>query len=351
METFNLNLLLRPHLRNFKPYASARTEYTGSEGIFLDANENPIGSAGDTISNRYPDPLQIHVKQKLAGIKGVLKEQIFLGNGSDEAIDLMVRAFCEPGIDNILVCPPSYGMYETAANLNNIRMKEVLLTEDFQLNVPEILQQIDAFTKIIFVCSPNNPTGNLIHSDSIELLLRSFKGIVVVDEAYIDFSSSPSWIERLGEFPNLIVLQTFSKAWGMAGIRLGMAFASEEIIKIFNAIKPPYNISTLTQQQAMKALTNHEAMEVMVSEMNKQRDELMATLEGKSYVVRLYPTDANFFLMKVSDPDALYQFLIRNKVIVRNRNKAPLCGGCVRISVGTTDENKRLLELMDEFYN
>jgi histidinol-phosphate aminotransferase len=350
METFNLTSLLRPHLRNFKPYASARTEYTGSEGIFLDANENPYGSTNDIICNRYPDPFQIHVKQKLAGIKGVFKEQIFLGNGSDEAIDLLVRAFCEPGIDNILVCPPSYGMYDTAANLNNIEMKEVLLTEDFQLDIPNILFQINGNTKIIFVCSPNNPTGNLIHTEAIEQLLRSFNGIVVVDEAYIDFSSAPSWIEGLAEFPNLVVLQTFSKAWGMAGIRLGMAFASEEIIKIFNAIKPPYNISTLTQQQAMKGLTNVEKKNAMVEAINHQRDQLMTILAEKPYTIKIYPSDANFFLMKVSDPDALYQFLIENKVIVRNRNKAPLCKGCIRISVGTEDENDRLLELMDEFY-
>src|SRR5690554_4798514 len=270
----NVRELLRPHLRAFKSYSSARLEYTGADAVFLDANENSLGSASEGGLNRYPDPIQFQVKEKISKVKSIAAEQVFVGNGSDEAIDLLYRAFCEPGVDNVIVCPPTYGMYETSAQLNNIQVREVSLTDDFQLQVDQVLATIDANTKMIFICNPNNPTGNLLDQSDITRLVENFKGIVIVDEAYIDFSPAESWISNLSKYSNVVVLQTLSKAWGMAGIRLGMAFGSKELVQILTAIKPPYNVSSLTQQAALTALGNKHLKEKMVQLILKQRDRL-----------------------------------------------------------------------------
>lgn len=346
---FNVRELLRPHLRVFKSYSSARLEYTGADAIFLDANENSLGSASGDELHRYPDPIQIQVKEKISKIKSIPAEQVFVGNGSDEAIDLLYRAFCEPGVDNVIVCPPTYGMYETSAQLNNIEVRAVSLTNDFQLQVDEILATIDEKTKMIFICNPNNPTGNLLQESDITRVVEGFKGIVIVDEAYIDFAPAASWMTKLSKHPNVVVLQTLSKAWGMAGIRLGMAFGSKEMIQILTAIKPPYNVSSLTQQAALTALKNKPQKEKMVQLILEQKDRLIKALPTFSYVQKLYPTDANFILVKVDEPNQLYRFLIENNVIVRNRDTTHLCQGCVRITIGSEVENDELLSWMKAF--
>jgi len=349
MEAFDIQQLLRPHLRDFKPYASARTEYTGTEAIFLDANENPIGSASGESYNRYPNPLQTKVKQKIAAMRNVVKEQVFIGNGSDEAIDLIYRALCEPGQDNVIICPPTYGMYETSAQLNNVALKKVLLTADFQLDVPSVLEAVDDHTKAIWLCSPNNPTGNLLYSEDIKMILRSFSGLVIVDEAYIDFADADSWVSKLEMYPNLIVLQTLSKAWGMAGIRVGLAFASVAIIDILTAIKPPYNVSAPAQNAALKALTNETTMKLMIAEILEQRHRLSVALLRFPFVQKVFPSDSNSLLVKVEDANGLYNYLVSNKIIVRNRNKTPLCEGSIRISIGTKQENDLLLQCLEKY--
>lgn len=347
--TFDVQQLLRPHLRKFKAYASARTEYTGADAIFLDANENPLGSASGGQLNRYPDPIQKRLKEEISRIKAISTEQIFVGNGSDEVIDLLYRAFCEPGVDNVIICPPTYGMYETSANLNNITLKEVLLTNDFQLHIEPILAAIDEHTKMIFICNPNNPTGNLLYEEDITRIVESFAGLVVIDEAYIDFAPAASWISKLSQHPNVLVMQTLSKAWGMAGIRVGMAFASAEIIKILTAIKPPYNVSVLAQEAALKALKNQAGQQQMIETIMQENVRLVAAFEQMSYIKKVYPTHANFILLEVEDPNGLYKYLTEHQVVVRNRNTTPLCGGCVRISVGTTSENDELLKWMNAY--
>ena len=347
--TFDVKFLIRPHLKNFKAYSSARSEYTGHEAVFLDANENPIGSASGNAVNRYPDPLQTKVKQGISKIKNISPAQIFIGNGSDEAIDLLYRAFCEPKTDNVITCPPTYGMYETCAHLNDIELREVLLSEDFQLRVDEILAQVDRHTKMIFVCSPNNPTGNILKRQDILKLLSNFQGLVVVDEAYIDFSNEPSWIGKIADCPNLVVMQTFSKAWGMAGIRMGTAYASAEIISLLSAIKPPYNVNALTQNEALKALSCSELKDQMVHEIIEQRAILLKEIASLKYVQKIYPTDSNFALIKVDDANKLYHFLTSHQVIVRNRTSTPLCHNCVRITIGTATENTELMHWMNEF--
>jgi histidinol-phosphate aminotransferase len=346
---FDVQQLLRPHLRNFKAYASARTEYTGADAIFLDANENPLGSASGGQLNRYPDPIQKKLKGEISKIKHISTEQIFVGNGSDEAIDLLYRAFCEPLVDNVIVCPPTYGMYETSANLNNITLKSVFLTNDFQLQVDQVLAAIDEHTKMIFICNPNNPTGNLLHEVDITRIVENFRGLVVIDEAYIDFAPSESWVSKLSQYPNVLVMQTLSKAWGMAGIRVGMAFASAEIIKILTAIKPPYNVSVLSQEAALKALQNQAVQQQMIKTIMQENIRLVTEFEQFSYVKKVYPTHANFILLEVDDPNGLYKYLTEHQVVVRNRNTTPLCGGCVRISVGTKSENDELLKWMNAF--
>jgi len=347
--TFPLNKLLRPHIATLTPYSSARDEYSGKEGIFLDANENPIGSITDKNFNRYPDPYQLTLKQKIADIKSVPAERIFLGNGSDEAIDLLFRAFCNPGKDNVIILPPTYGMYEVSAEINNIGIKRVNLTEDFHLKPEKILKAVDDLTKIIFICSPNNPSGNQMKKEAIIQVLEGFEGLVVVDEAYIDFSKEESFTQLLDEHHNLLVMQTFSKAWGLASLRLGMAFASKEIIQVLNRIKPPYNISGLTQDTVLAAIGQVDKMKAMVKEILEERDFLENSLKNLPLVEHVYPSDANFLLVKVGGARNIYKYLIEEKIIVRDRSKVVLCEDCLRITVGMRSENQALLEALDKY--
>lgn len=346
---FDLETIVRPNVWNMKAYASARDEFNGTASIYLDANENNLGSLAGDNYNRYPDPHQKALKSKIAAIKGVQPSQIFLGNGSDEAIDLLFRMVCRPGQDRMLHLPPTYGMYEVSANLNDVALDTVQLTPDFQLPVAEVLRNVKNTTKIIFICSPNNPTGNSIKPESIEAILDNFDGLVVVDEAYIDFSDAPSWTTRLAEFPNLVVLQTFSKAWGMAGLRLGMAFASEEIIALLDKIKPPYNINESTQELALKALEQDEQLKYMVEEIVQERQLLEAALPTLAIVEKVYPSDANFLLVKVKDATKLYSYLLDKGIVTRNRSNVPGCENCLRISVGTVEENQQLYSAIAAF--
>ena len=340
----DLASLLRPHLLTLKPYTSARDEYSGSEGVFLDANENPFGSITQADYNRYPDPYQSALKSEIAKIKGCLPTQIFLGNGSDEAIDLLFRAFCNPGKDNVILLPPTYGMYGVSASINNVEIRNVALTPDFQLQPEKILAAADSQTKILYICSPNNPSGNAVKREEIHYLLENFPGIVVVDEAYIDFSSEPSLIHELDQYPNLLVMQTFSKAWGLASLRLGMAFASPELIAILNQIKPPYNISGLTQETVLAALPNKGKVEELIQKIKEERTFLKQELEKLPDVLKIHPSDANFLLVQVPDANRFYEGLIEEKVIVRNRSTVLHCEGCLRITVGTRDETLALLQ-------
>ncbi len=336
--------LIRPHLRDLVPYSSARDDYQGDDGIFLDANENPIGSITDQDWNRYPDPYQRKLKEKISEIKAVGTDQIFLGNGSDEPIDLLFRAFCEPGIDNVIINPPTYGMYKVSADINDVQTIEVLLSEDYELDDAGILDAVNTNTKMVFICSPNNPTGNDLSQDRIDKVIRNFKGIVVIDEAYIDFTNRESYISRLDEFPNLVVLQTFSKAWGLAGLRLGMAFGSAELLKIPNRIKAPYNLSGLTQETVLMALGNSHKKIEMVAQILKDRAELERDLKGLSIIHKVHPSDANFFLVELDKASKVYADLIHKKVIVRDRSKVVLCENALRITVGTREENKKLID-------
>lgn len=338
--------LLRPHLKHLVPYSSARDDYKGSEGVFLDANENPYGSITEEKWNRYPDPYQRHLKARIAEIKGVHPDQIFLGNGSDEPIDLLFRAFCEPGVDNVIINPPTYGMYKVSADINNVAIREVLMTKGFDLDVDGILDAVDDQTKIVFICSPNNPSGNDVDLDKIEQVIKYFNGLVVVDEAYIDFANRASFANRLDEFSNLIVLQTFSKAWGLAALRLGMAFCSKEILSILNKIKAPYNLSGLTQETVLRALDNAASKDEMVRDILSNRAELKKQLEGLERVEEVYPTDANFFLVRIQDAKSVYKQLIEKKVILRDRSSVVLCDDGIRITVGTTAENHALVEAL-----
>jgi histidinol-phosphate aminotransferase len=343
---FDPNFLLRPHLQKLVPYSSARDDYKGSEGVFLDANENPLGSITKENWNRYPDPYQHDLKAKIAQIKGVNAGHIFLGNGSDEPIDLLIRAFCEPGKDNIIVNPPTYGMYKVSADINNVEVKEVLLTSDYDLDLEAIEAATDDNSKLLFICSPNNPTGNDVSLDKIEAVLKSFKGIVIVDEAYVDFTTRESFIHKLDQFPNLLVLQTFSKAWGLASLRLGMAFASNEILAILNKIKAPYNLSGLTQRTVLDALENVSEKDRMVDEILKNRDVLREALAQLPHIKTICPTDANFFLVKMENATSVYNQLIERKIILRDRSKVALCEGGIRITVGTESENEILIEAL-----
>lgn len=331
------------------PYSSARSEFSGKANIFLDANENSFGSASGGKYNRYPDPLQTELKQRVSKLKRIPASNVFLGNGSDEAIDLVIRAFCNPGKDNIIIFPPTYGMYEVAANINNVEIREVLLNAEFQINVKETLNRIDAQTKLIFICSPNNPTGNLMQDSDIQILLDKFNGIIVLDEAYIDFAQRESWVSKLSQFPNLVILQTFSKAWGLAGLRIGMAFASEEIINILNKIKPPYNISEATQQLALSALQADEKVGGWIMAILAERILLINELSQFPFIERIYESDANFLLVKVMDANSLYAFLIQNGIAVRNRTNIILCENCLRITVGTQKENQLLTKTLKNY--
>jgi len=352
---FNLQKLVRENIRNLKPYSSARHEFTGKASVFLDANENaygsplPINSAGDGHYNRYPDPLQWQLKFQLARIKGVPAENICIGNGSDEIIDLAYRIFCDPGEDNVIICPPTYGMYAVNAAINNVEIRKVDLTKDFQLDVDGIMHATDVNSKLLFICSPNNPTGNNMNRADVEVLLNNFPGIVIIDEAYINYSKQKTFIQELTEYPNLVVMQTLSKAWGLAALRLGLCYASLDIIDLFNKVKPPYNINEASQQAALEALKNTECVNEWIRETVEQREELNSVLKGFSFVKAVYPSDANFILINVADADALYQFLAANGIVVRNRTKETGCENCLRISVGTPEENEQLLSAFKKY--
>jgi len=347
---FNIDNLARENIKKMTAYSSARHEFTGTANIFLDANENSFGSPLPENYNRYPDPLQLKLKEKISSIKGVPAQNIFLGNGSDEAIDLLFRIFCEPGKDNILIFPPTYGMYEVCAEMNDIKVKKVSLTESFQLNLEAIEAAIVANTKMIFVCSPNNPTGNSINRNDIEVLLNNFDGLVVIDEAYINYSKQKTFIPELTEYPNLVILQTLSKAWGLAGLRLGMAFAGEPIINYLNKVKYPYNINTATQQLAIEALGNISSVNNWTKTTVEQKEWLKDELLKLSFTQTVYPSDANFILAKMTEARNIYEFLSDKGIIVRDRSKIILCDDCLRITIGTPDENKQLLEAL-KVYN
>ncbi|KIC91498.1 histidinol-phosphate transaminase [Flavihumibacter sp. ZG627] len=343
---FNLSDLIRPNIRDLVPYSSARDEFKGEARIFLDANENSLGSPLTKWYNRYPDPMQWAVKEKLSVIKGVAPQNIFLGNGSDECIDILLRAFCEPAVDNIIIVPPTYGMYEVSANINNVKVKKVSLTPGFQLDLPALEEAVDDNTKMIFLCSPNNPTGNSLMREDIEMLLNNYFGIVVMDEAYINFSRQRSYVQELEDYPNLVVLQTLSKAWGLAALRVGMAFASESIINVMNKIKPPYNINQASQELALKALDEVEQVNEMIRILVQERTRLEQELPRLPVVEHVYPSDANFLLVKVKDAKALYQKLLDKGIVVRDRSNVILCDDCLRITVGTEKENTELLDAL-----
>ena len=347
--TFDLTKILRPHILSLAPYSSARDEYTGHSGIFLDANENPYGSVTTENFNRYPDPYQAEIKHKLAPMKGVSIDRIFLGNGSDEPIDLLTRATCTPGQDHVMILPPTYGMYEVSASIHDVIIDKVSLTTDYQVDVEAVLQAITPLTKIIWICSPNNPTGNVMQADAIRTILESFNGLVVVDEAYIDFTDTPSWIQQLDQYPNLVVLQTFSKAWGLAGIRVGMCFASPELICILNKIKPPYNISLPAQKALLEGLGGIDKKDKMIAEILKERTFLCNMLTDLSLVIKVHATDANFLLVQFEEAKAIMDYLIREEIIVRDRSRVHLCDGCLRITVGTREENEALIESLKKY--
>ena len=346
---FNLPNLLRKNIKELVPYSSARDEFKGEASVYLDANENSYGSPLNESFNRYPDPLQFKVKKRLSEIKGVPPRNIFLGNGSDEAIDILFRAFCNPGSDNVITVPPTYGMYEVSANINDVEARKIILTTNFQLNMEGIAEAIDEHTKIIFICSPNNPTGNSINRNDIETLLANFNGLVVIDEAYINYSRQKTFIQELTEYSNLVVLQTLSKAWGLAGLRVGMAFASEEIIEIFNKVKPPYNINEASQLLALQALQNVEQVNNWIKETVAEREKLKSELNTLESVLTIYPSDANFILVKTIRPKEIYQFMVNRGIIIRDRSKVELCEGCLRITIGTPNENELLIEAFKNF--
>jgi len=344
-----IDKLLRENIKKLVPYSSARDEFKGEASVFLDANENSFGSPLTKWYNRYPDPLQIKVKEKISAIKGVPVENIFLGNGSDECIDILFRAFCEPGKDNVIIVPPTYGMYEVSANINDVAIKKVNLTSNFQLDLEGIEAAVDKNSKIIWLCSPNNPTGNSMNIEDIEIIISNFPGIVVIDEAYINFSRYRSFTSQLPELPNLVVLQTLSKAWGLAALRLGMAFSSAAIIEVMNKIKPPYNIGQASQELVLQALDRVDEVNEMILAIVKEKEVLIKQLGLLSVVQKIYPSDANFILVKVKDPKSIYQFLLEKGIVVRDRSNVVLCEGCLRITVGTEKENHDLIQRLKEF--
>lgn len=342
----DLKDLTRPNIWSLAPYSSARNEYSGHVAhVFLDANENPFNDP----LNRYPDPLQLEVKEKIMALKHVPVENIFLGNGSDEAIDLVYRCFCEPGKDNVVAIEPTYGMYRVCADINNVEYRPVLLDENFQIEAQQLLDACDENTKVIWICSPNNPTGNNINRDEIAKVLLGFEGIVIIDEAYIDFSSEPSMTKVLSQCPNLIVLQTLSKAWGSAAIRLGMAFASADIINIFNKVKYPYNVNILTQEKALERLNNTFEVENWVRVLLQERSRMAQAFTELPICKKVYPTDANFILIEVTDAQAIYDYLVNKGIIVRNRTRITLCHNCLRVTIGTKQENNELLAALRVF--
>jgi len=344
---FNIDSLVRDNIKKMTAYSSARHEFTGNASIYLDANENSFGSPLPDNFNRYPDPLQMQVKEKLSKIKGVPVQNIFLGNGSDEAIDLLYRIFCDPARDNAIILPPTYGMYEVCAEMNDVKVKKVNLTKEYQLDIDGIANAIDPFTKLIFICSPNNPTGNSINRADVEIILNNFDGIVIIDEAYINYSKQKSFIAELTEYPNLVVMQTLSKAWGLAGLRLGMAFASQPIIDLMNKVKYPYNINTATQLLALEALENIDWVNEHISTTVIEREKLRTELLNLSNTETVFPSDANFLLVKMKATRSIYEQLCQKGIIVRDRSKVVLCEDSLRITIGTEDENKKLIEALN----
>lgn len=346
---FDINRIVRSNIRNLVPYSSARDEFHGEAKVYLDANENSLGSPLLKWYNRYPDPQQLALKEKITRIKGITAEHIFLGNGSDEAIDILYRAFCEPGRDNVVICPPTYGMYEVSANINDVAVKKVPLTPGFQLDLEALEEAVDAQTRIIWLCSPNNPTGNSLDRSDIELVLNNFDGLVVIDEAYVNFSRQRSFIPDLADYPNLVILQTLSKAWGLAALRVGMAFASAAVIEIMNRIKPPYNINEASQKLAADALGEVEQVNEMIRILVSERDRLAAALASIGKVISVFPSDANFLLVRVPDARRLYEFLLGRGIVVRDRSSQPGCADCLRITVGTPAENDLLLSALNDY--
>ena len=342
----DIQKLIRPSVKALKPYSSARDDFKefDKDMVFLDANENPFENG----VNRYPDPQQNKVKTQLSKIKNVSIKNILLGNGSDEVLDLIFRAFCEPNQDNVVLLPPTYGMYEVLANVNAVETIKVNLNNDFQPKTEEILKFSSSDSKILFLCSPNNPSGNSFNVNDVETLIANFKGLVVIDEAYIDFSEQPSWLERLEEFPNLIITQTLSKAYGLAGIRLGICYASEDIISTLNKIKPPYNVNELTQQRALERLMKKADVIKEIKNIKDQRNKLIEELKNINFIFKIFPTDANFVLVKVDDATKRYDQLIQKGIVVRNRTNQPLCENCLRLTVGTVLENKKLVNALKE---
>lgn len=341
----DINNLLRKNIQNLKPYSSARDEYSGDAMVFLDANENPFNEP----YNRYPDPLQKELKQKISVLKNIPSNQIFLGNGSDEPIDLLVRTFCEPGIDNIITINPTYGMYQVAADTNDIEVIKVSLTKEFELDSKQVLEAVNEKTKLIFLCSPNNPSGNSLNKEAMLEIIQNFNGLVIVDEAYIDFAPGKSLLPEINKYPNLVILQTFSKAWGMAGIRLGMAFATVEIIQVLNKIKYPYNINILTQKKALELLGNKEQVDIWVKKLIEEREKMAKYLAKLHFVTKIYPSDANFLLVSMIDARAIYNYLVENGIIVRDRSKIHLCDNSLRITIGTMDEDIVLLQALKDY--
>lgn len=340
---YDIDKLIRANIKQMEPYSSARDEFSGEASIYLDANENSFGSPLPQPYNRYPDPLQRKLKEKISEIKGVPAAHMLIGNGSDECIDLLYRAFCNPGQDNVILCPPTYGMYEVSAHINDVAVRKVSLTPDFQLNVDGIAEAVDAHTKLLFLCSPNNPTGNSLDHGDIEFILNNFEGLTIIDEAYINFSRQPSFIRELTEYPNLVVMQTLSKAWGLAALRVGMLFSSLPVIEVLTKIKPPYNVNQASQELALEAMSNTEQVNTWTRSLVEQRDKLATRLAGIATVIHVYPSDANFLLVRVQEPRHLYESLVRQGIIVRDRSRVILCEGCLRITVGTPSENEALL--------
>ncbi len=339
----NLEKLVRKNILELKPYSSARDEFVGDAEIFLDANENPFPSP----YNRYPDPLQRELKIELSKIKNIDPTQIFLGNGSDEPIDLLIRAFCEPNMDSILITPPTYGMYKVCADINAVNVQVASLTADFQLDLKSINSTIDGTTKIIFLCSPNNPSGNLLNEEDIKKIITTFNGLVVLDEAYIDFSSFAGFSQHINQYPNLVILQTLSKAWGLAGLRLGMCFASTEIIGVLNKIKYPYNLNVSTQSLVLEKLKHEDGIKQNVKTILEEREKLRAELSRFAFVKKILPSDANFLLVKMTDAKAIYNRMMQKGIVLRDRSSVTLCENCLRITIGTPEENKALLEKMN----
>ncbi len=349
--TFNLNALVRGNIKNLTPYSSARKEFAGAARVFLDANENSFGSPVERNFNRYPDPQQTQIKRVVADRQGVSENEIFVSNGSDEAIDLLFRVFCEPKIDEVIITPPTYGMYEVSANINDVFVNRVLLEADFQISSDKILRQVDGErTKLIFLCSPNNPSGNSFNREAILEILENFGGIVAVDEAYIHFSKEKSFVGEIKNYPHLVVLQTFSKAWGLAGLRVGLAFARAEITELLNRVKPPYNVSQIAQEILLAALKEKDKMRRVAAKIVKERERLANELQKFSFVERVFPSDANFLLVKMTDANAIYHYLLEQKIVVRNRSNIELCANCLRITTGTPEENKILLSVLKNYF-